>query len=95
MEPVLTDLPVWLMFLSSLPLYVLFVIWEKRVASLLLDIRLFSNQRSGPLGSAACNQFAYKGAFVVIPSVSGPYGYSVGAAALLMVLALVSKERRR
>ena len=29
---VLTDLPVWLMFLSSLPLYVLFVIWEKRVS---------------------------------------------------------------
>ena len=83
----LTDLPILLLFASSLPLYVVFVIWEKRVPSPLLDIRLFSKPTFAlPLGSAACSQFAYMGAFVVIPSVlQGPYGYSVGAAALLMV----------
>ena len=84
---VLTDLPILLLFAASLPLYVVFVIWEKRVPSPLLDIRLFSKPTFAlPLGSAACSQFAYMGAFVVIPSVlQGPYGYSVGAAALLMV----------
>lgn len=83
----LTDLPTLLLIAFSLPLYSVFVIWEKRVPSPLLDIRLFSKPTFAlPLGSAACNQFAYMGAFVVIPGVlQGPYGYSVGAAALLMV----------
>jgi len=71
----------------SLPLYILFISWERRVPSPLLDVRLFAKPTFAlPLVSAAFNQFAYMGAFVVIPSVlQGPYGYSVGAAALLMV----------
>lgn len=86
-ESVITDLPILFLFASSIPLYVIFVVWEKRVATPLLDVRLFTKPTFAlPLGSAACSQFAYMGAFVVIPSVlQGPYGYSVGAAALLMV----------
>lgn len=86
-ESVITDLPILFLFASSIPLYVIFVLWEKRVARPLLDVRLFTKPTFAlPLGSAACSQFAYMGAFVVIPSVlQGPYGYSVGAAALLMV----------
>ena len=84
---VITDLPILLLAACSLPLYVIFVLWEKRVTNPLLDVRLFTKPTFAlPLGSAACSQFAYMGAFVVIPSVlQGPYGYSVGAAALLMV----------
>lgn len=84
---IITDLPIVLLFASSLPLYVAFVLWEKRVAVPLLDVRLFAKPTFAlPLGSSACNQFAYMGAFVVIPTVlQGPYGYTVGAAALLMV----------
>ena len=84
---VITDLPILLLASCSLPLYVIFVLWEKRVTNPLLDVRLFTKPTFAlPLGSAACSQFAYMGAFVVIPSVlQGPYGYSVGAAALLMV----------
>ena len=84
---IITDLPIVLLFAFSLPLYVVFVLWEKRVAVPLLDVRLFAKPTFAlPLGSSACNQFAYMGAFVVIPTVlQGPYGYTVGAAALLMV----------
>ena len=84
---VITDLPILLLAACSLPLYAIFVLWEKRVTNPLLDVRLFTKPTFAlPLGSAACSQFAYMGAFVVIPSVlQGPYGYSVGAAALLMV----------
>tara|TARA_B100000902_G_scaffold379698_1_gene414281 strand:- start:116 stop:1567 length:1452 start_codon:yes stop_codon:yes gene_type:complete len=84
---VIRDLPILVLIASSIPLYVIFVLWEKRVAKPLLDVRLFTKPTFAlPLGSAACSQFAYMGAFVVIPSVlQGPYGYSVGAAALLMV----------
>jgi len=82
-----TDVPTIAMVAVSLALYLSFVVWEQRVPSPLLDVRLFKKPTFAlPLGSAACNQFAYMGAFVVIPSVlQGPYGYSVGAAALLMV----------
>ena len=82
-----TDVPTIAMVAASLLLYFSFIIWEKRVASPLLDVRLFTKPTFAlPLGSAACSQFAYMGAFVVIPSVlQGPYGYSVGVAALLMV----------
>lgn len=83
----ITDVPTIAMVAASLLLYFSFIIWEKRVTSPLLDVRLFTKPTFAlPLGSAACNQFAYMGAFVVIPSVlQGPYGYSVGVAALLMV----------
>jgi len=82
-----TDVPTIAMVAASLLLYFSFIIWEKRVISPLLDVRLFTKPTFAlPLGSAACSQFAYMGAFVVIPSVlQGPYGYSVGVAALLMV----------
>jgi len=82
-----TDLPTIAMVMTSMLLYFAFITWEKRVSSPLLDVRLFTKPTFAlPLGSAACSQFAYMGAFVVIPSVlQGPYGYSVGAAALLMV----------
>jgi MFS family permease len=75
------------MVTTSMLLYFAFITWEKRVSSPLLDVRLFTKPTFAlPLGSAACSQFAYMGAFVVTPSVlQGPYGYSVGAAALLMV----------
>ena len=84
---VITDIPTIAMIGVSLGLYCSFVVWERRVPSPLLDVRLFTKPTFAlPLGSAACSQFAYMGAFVVIPSVlQGPYGYSVGAAALLMV----------
>ena len=82
-----TDVPTIAMVAASLLLYFSFIIWEKRVISPLLDVRLFTKPTFAlPLGAAACSQFAYMGAFVVIPSVlQGPYGYSVGVAALLMV----------
>jgi MFS family permease len=75
------------MVATSLLLYFSFIAWEKHVPSPLLDVRLFKKPTFAlPLGAAACSQFAYMGAFVVIPSVlQGPFGYSVGAAALLMV----------
>jgi len=75
------------MLVGSFLLFWVFVHWEKRIASPLLDMRLFQKRSfSLPLLSAACNQFAYMGAFIVIPGVlQGPYGYSVGAAAMLMV----------
>ena len=84
---IINDIPTLLMLGLSLPLYILFISWERRVPSPLLDVRLFAKPTFAlPLVSAAFNQFAYMGAFVVIPSVlQGPYGYSVGAAALLMV----------
>ncbi len=84
---VITDMPTIAMIGVSLGLYCSFVVWERRVPSPLLDVRLFTKPTFAlPLGSSACNQFAYMGAFVVIPSVlQGPYGYSVGVAALLMV----------
>jgi len=84
---IVNDIPTLLMLGLSLPLYILFISWERRVPSPLLDVRLFAKPTFAlPLVSAAFNQFAYMGAFVVIPSVlQGPYGYSVGAAALLMV----------
>ena len=82
-----TDVPTIAMVAASSLLYFGFITWEKRVPSPLLDVRLFTKPTFAlPLGSAACSQFAYMGAFVVIPSVlQGPYGYSVGVAALLMV----------
>ena len=82
-----TDVPTIAMVTTSMLLYFAFITWEKRVSSPLLDVRLFTKPTFAlPLGSAACSQFAYMGAFVVTPSVlQGPYGYSVGAAALLMV----------
>ena len=86
-ESIIKDLPTLLMLGMSVPLYVFFISWERRVPSPLLDVRLFTKPTFAlPLVSAAFNQFAYMGAFVVLPSVlQGPYGYSVGAAALLMV----------
>jgi MFS family permease len=82
-----TDVPTIAMVAASSLLFFGFITWEKRVPSPLLDVRLFTKPTFAlPLGSAACSQFAYMGAFVVIPSVlQGPYGYSVGVAALLMV----------
>ncbi len=82
-----TDIPTLGMVATSLLLYLSFIAWEKHVPSPLLDVQLFKKPTFAlPLGAAACSQFAYMGAFVVIPSVlQGPFGYSVGAAALLMV----------
>ena len=49
----LADLPTLLLIAFSLPLYSVFVIWEKRVPAPLLDIRLFSKPTFAlPLGSA-------------------------------------------
>lgn len=86
--PVLSDQTFTLMLAGSLICLVLFVLWERRATSPLLDLRLFRRVSfSLPLLSAACNQFAYMGAFIIVPTflLQDGYGYSVGIAALLMV----------
>ena len=86
--PVLSDQVLMLMLAGALVCFVLFVLWERRARSPLLDVRLFRRPSfSLPLISAACNQFAYMGAFMVVPTflLQDRYGYSVGIAAMLMV----------
>ena len=72
---------------GSLVCFAVFVWWELRVDEPLLDVRLFTRAPFvTPLVASACNQFAYMGAFVLVPQLlSGPYGYSTGIAALLMI----------
>jgi len=72
---------------GSVVCFAVFVFWELRVAEPLLDVRLFARAAFvTPLVASACNQFAYMGAFVLVPQLlSGPYGYSTGVAALLMI----------
>jgi len=64
-----------------------FVLWELRAPTPLLDVRLFGRAAfATPLVASAANQFAYMGAFVLVPKLlSGPYGFSTGVAALLMM----------
>ncbi|WP_423917324.1 MFS transporter [Candidatus Poriferisodalis sp.] len=86
--PLLSDRTFTLMLAGSLACLVLFVLWERRAKAPLLDLRLFRRASfSLPLLSAACNQFAYMGAFIIVPTflLQDGYGYSVGVAALLMV----------
>ena len=68
---------------GSLVCFAVFVWWELRVDEPLLDVRLFTRAPFvTPLVASACNQFAYMGAFVLVPQLlSGPYGYSTGIAA--------------
>ncbi len=84
---VASDTPIQLALAGSVVALSLFIVWERRASSPLLDLRLFRRTTfSLPLVAAAANQFAYMGAFVIVPWVlQVPYGYSVGAAALLMV----------
>ena len=81
------DNALWLMLAGSLASFVLFVRWELRVAQPLLDVRLFLHAKfTTPLVASASNQFAYMGAFVLVPRLlESPYGYSTGIAALLMM----------
>ena len=67
--------------------YLAFPRWERRVKAPLLDLRLFRRASfTLPLIAAPSNQFAYMGAFTLVPAIlQTRYGYSVGAAALLMV----------
>ncbi len=83
---VFTDRPIALLVVASVVSLLLFIRRENRAPSPLLDLSLFRRATfSLPLVSAACNQFAYMGAFVIVPWVlQGPYGYAVGTAALLM-----------
>ncbi len=85
--PVLSDQTLMLMLGGAIAAFAVFVLWELRAPSPLLDVRLFRLPNfSMPLISAACNQFAYMGAFVIVPIVlQERYLYSVGVAALLMV----------
>ncbi len=80
------DLPIALMLGGSVLSLLLFIRRENRAPSPLLDLKLFRRPTfSLPLVSAACNQFAYMGAFVIVPwLLQGPYGFAVGTAALLM-----------
>ncbi len=72
---------------AALASFVLFGLWEPRAKAPLLDVRLFLRARfTTPLVASACNQFAYMGAFVLVPQLlQGPYGYSTGVAALIML----------
>ncbi len=83
----LSDQTLMLMLAGALVCLTLFVLWERRATAPLLDLRLFRRPSfTLPLISAACNQFAYMGAFVIVPLVlQDRFGYSVGVAALLMV----------
>ncbi|WP_420446361.1 MFS transporter [Candidatus Poriferisodalis sp.] len=85
--PVLSDQTLMLMLGGAIAAFVVFVLWELRSTFPLLDVRLFRRPNfSMPLISAACNQFAYMGAFVIVPIVlQERYLYTVGVAALLMV----------
>ncbi len=86
-KPVLWDLTLWWMLGGAVACYVLFAAWERRAPSPLLDLRLFRRASfTLPLIAAPANQFAYMGAFMVVPAIlQSRYGYSVGAAAILMV----------
>jgi len=84
----LSDQTLMLMVGGAVACFVLFALWERRASSPLLDLRLFRRPSfTLPLVSAACNQFAYMGAFIIVPTflLQDGYGYSVGVAALLMV----------
>ncbi len=85
--PLLRDRTLLTMLGGSVVCYVLFVVWERRAPSPLLDLRLFRRTSfTLPLIAAPANQFAYMGAFTLVPAIlQTRYGYSVGAAALLMV----------
>ncbi len=85
----MSDSALLAMLAGSAVCYALFVPWERRASAPLLDLRLFGRASfSLPLLSAACNQFAYMGAFAIVPAMlqlEHGYAYSVGVAALLMV----------
>ena len=81
------DLTLAAMLTGAAASFVLFARWELRATAPLLDVRLFLRAKfTTPLVSSACNQFAYMGAFVLVPRLlESPYGYSTGIAALLMM----------
>lgn len=81
------DLTLVFLLVSAAVSFVAFAAWELRARVPLLDVRLFLSARfTTPLVSSACNQFAYMGAFVLVPRLlESPYGYSTGIAALLMM----------
>ncbi|MGY9074139.1 MAG: MFS transporter [Acidimicrobiales bacterium] len=86
-SPILSDATMWFEVVGALVGYTLFVGYELSCKEPLLDVRLFRKATfSMPLLASSANQFAYMGAFVVVPRVlQGPYGYSVGISALLMM----------
>jgi MFS family permease len=81
------DNGLWMLAGSAVALYVIFVKYELRQSAPLLDVRLFAKRSfSLPLLASTCSQFSYMGAFVIVPGIlQGPYGYTVGASALLMI----------
>lgn len=64
-----------------------FVVIESRVDNPMLKLEYFRRPNfSLPLVSGAAIQFAYMGGFVITPSLlQNPYGFSIGASALLMM----------
>jgi MFS family permease len=88
-DAVLGDLVFWLEIAGAIVGLVCFVMWELRREAPLLDVRLFRSATfSMPLLASSANQFAYMGAFVVVPRLlqnESLYGYSVGVSALLMM----------
>jgi MFS family permease len=81
------DIPLYAMLGGSAACFAGFVSWELRAPAPLLDVRLFRRPSFvTPLVASACNQFAYMGAFVLVPQLlKGPYGFTEGVAALLML----------
>ena len=85
-DSLLGDFPIVLLLGGSFASLLLFIRRENSAPSPLLDLKLFRRPTfTLPLIAASCNQFAYMGAFVIVPGLlQGPYGYAVGTAALLM-----------
>lgn len=82
-----SDLALFAMLAGAVVCFVAFTLWELHTKAPLLDVRLFKRPSFvTPLVASGCNQFAYMGAFVLVPQLlKGPYGFSEGMAALLML----------
>ncbi len=87
LSALITDVTVWLLLITTIAAFALFVRIERRVPAPMLRLDYFARRNfTLPMVSSSFVQFAYMGGFVVTPALLGDqYGWTLSAIALLLV----------